>query len=174
MYLRHIVLRANLAIMDLENFISRVFKNKLLCIRQLIFCHTSVIMLFILLCFHTTGYSQFNSNFSSQIKCREVSHRICVSTLGQKSEIAIEVSLFLEAGKSENVTLNLEWIFPKGIPDGKGDKFRNVTSEIERPTNENFILSYSIIENADLVKGKWRLKLYHKRQLLLEREYFIQ
>lgn len=116
---------------------------------------------------------QFNSKYSSRIDLKEVSSKVCNTKILQDTEVAVELVIRLESTEDERVDLVETWTFPRELSDNKGNTFKVVESKIEKPTNENILLSYTIIEKHEKVKGTWKLKLHHKNKLILEREFFV-
>jgi hypothetical protein len=133
-----------------------------------------ILITLIILIKSLNGYTQFNRTYTSSINYKSIGYQICTVHAAEKTEVKIGIEFILESETVEIITLNQIWIFPKEIADEKGNKFKEVKTNIEKPTNENVYLSFTMNERNDLVKGKWKYRLYHKKKLLFEKEFWIE
>ncbi len=133
-----------------------------------------LITVFLFLTNSVNSYAQFNKTYSSDINYKPLSYQVCTETAEHRTDIKIGMEFILEATTNEKITLNQIWIFPKEIADEKGAKFKEVRTSIEKPTNEKINLSFNMSESSNLIRGKWKYRLYHKKKLLVEKEFWIE
>ncbi len=138
------------------------------------FVKRNQILIFWALLLSQTGYSQFNRTFNSDINCKLLSYEICTIHGFQKTDVKIGMEFILESATDQNITLNQVWIFLGALSDEKGNKYTQVKSDMEKPTNENLSLSFNMAESTERVRGKWKYKLYHKTKLIFEKEFWVE
>jgi len=122
--------------------------------------------------FSLSGNAQFNN--AHKIELKEIGFQLCIKNHDQRTEVGVEIEITLITSKDENIELQQVWSFPRKIKDEEGNHFRQVKTMSEKPTNESFLLSYSIVENSDLIKGNWKFELYHRGKLIYEKDFLVR
>jgi hypothetical protein len=121
----------------------------------------------------TLVYSQFNQNYIDEVTYQHVGSKACWETHLDKTEINVLIDFSINEPNLKTIELKQVWVFPKWIKDENGIQFKEVRTSIEKPTNVSTSLAYSMVENHELVKGKWKFKLYYKKKLLHEMEFIV-
>jgi hypothetical protein len=121
----------------------------------------------------TLVYSQFNQNYTSDVTYQHESSKVCWETRLNKTEINVLIDFRISEPNLKTIKLKQVWIFPSWIKDENGRQFKDVRTDIEKITNETTSVAYSMFENHELVKGKWKFQLYYKKKLLHEMEFIV-
>jgi len=93
------------------------------------------------------------------------------------AEINIEFGLSydIDIGDQESIFIEKVWTYPKDIitPEGKRFKQLRTESEITAKT-KSYYTSYIFEEPFEIVKGEWKLEIFHEGRQLYERSFFIK
>jgi Domain of unknown function (DUF3859) len=118
------------------------------------------------------SFAQVNTKY--RVRFKELSYRVCTSTALEKTQVNVTIEYILECSGNGKIMLQETWIFPRVLSDEKGSTYSDFTSQVEKAANENISSSYTMIQNSELVKGKWKFKLTYRGALLCEKEFSIQ
>jgi hypothetical protein len=80
----------------------------------------------------------------------------------------------LESAKTEDVTIEQVWIYPRTVVDDKGKRFTELRYPIERTTNQETYTTYSLDKPYEVVLGWWRYRAYYQGKMIFEKSFYVE
>ncbi|MBD3638384.1 MAG: DUF3859 domain-containing protein [Crocinitomicaceae bacterium] len=101
--------------------------------------------------------------------------RIKNSTDTIHAEVGTEIGVeFILIGDTRgNVPLTIVWTFPQEIETKRGRRIKKYSYKTSRSTHERMFATYKLSKRFQGVTGEWKLEIYHRRDLLMEKVFYL-
>ena len=94
-------------------------------------------------------------------------------TIVAKKGAQFGIEFILLATTKGKVKIKAVWTFPEPIVNENGKVFKSYTFKDSRFTHERRYLEFVLKEEYMVVKGPWKLELFHKRNKILEKVFHL-
>ena len=71
------------------------------------------------------------------------------------------------------VTIKIVWTFPEEMTNSRGKIFDGFQYKTSQKTFERTNVSYRLGKGYMLIKGEWKLEIYHKKKRILEKTFYL-
>lgn len=83
------------------------------------------------------------------------------------------MEFILLANTKGKAKIKAVWTFPKEITNKKGKSFSSYKLSWKQSTHERTFIEFRMVEQHMVVKGPWKLELFHKREKILEKVFYL-
>lgn len=83
------------------------------------------------------------------------------------------IEFMLISNRQQWVPIKIEWLFPNEIENQYGKKFKKFVFKNSIITRERTFHTIKLSHKNMVKKGKWTLRIYHKKNILLEKFFFL-
>lgn len=94
-----------------------------------------------------------------------------------KAKLGVEfgAAYVLKSSRSDTITLEIEWVYPKEIKDPTNEaKVKNIRYAIELPTNFENNSNYTLESDYEVVTGEWQLNIYFKNKAIYRKTFTLE
>jgi Domain of unknown function (DUF3859) len=101
--------------------------------------------------------------------------RIQQSTDTVKAELGAQfgIEYIIFADNHDYVPLYIVWTFPEEIETDQGKRYGQLKFKTTRLSHQRTNSSYRLSKPCMLVKGEWKFQLYFKKELILEKLFYL-
>src|SRR5690606_31479789 len=106
---------------------------------------------------------------------RSDNFRMLESTDTIKAELNVNFGIeFVVWSRTKTLTpIKIVWTFPEPIVNLKGKKFEQFSYKRRQMSHEKAWTAFKLSKKYMLVKGDWKLEIYHKKEKLLEKTFYL-
>jgi len=125
--------------------------------------------------YHTTGVSISSKDSPSGRSTMITNHSLIRKTdtvdavLGET--FGMEFSIIAKTKKG--IKVRRVWEFPKSMIDGRGNSFKESSSDMVYTPNVSTVTTYELEEDFEIIPGKWTIRFYYEDKLLHERTFHL-
>ena len=103
------------------------------------------------------------------------SFRIKETTDTIKAEVGAEFGMEFVLWTNERtyVPIAIKWTYPEVIVNDKGKKFKSYKYRSNQPTRERIWTSYGMGKDFMVKKGEWKVEIFHKKKVILEKIFYL-